>query len=229
MKTFNIPLIQSLRRHSRVLVVLITLLGCLSSTGQDLSLFGDFETKVGEVTASQDNTREVRVSGNGPAFRLLGTSRIGGNSRIHLLARGGEVLSVSITDENNVPIPDHAGYSIVGIQNRRVEVQYPNGVACEEFPDLGVVCQPNSNRASISLVVADAIVPTQESLQSTSDAETREAPDNPFARIRAANAADNPAAEPNSQRFRPRRIPPEDVPEGMRVISTPFGDRLVQE
>lgn len=78
------------------------------------------------------------------------------------------------------------------------------------------------------LVVGE--VATQRA-NSASDQEdpVEEAPDNPFARIRVANAADNPANAPDSQRFRPRRIPPEDVAEGMRVISTLFGDRPVQE
>jgi hypothetical protein len=31
----------------------------------------------------------------------------------------------------------------------------------------------------------------------------------------------------DQRRFRPRRINPDQVPDGMRVVSTPFGDRLV--
>ena len=40
-----------------------------------------------------------------------------------------------------------------------------------------------------------------------------------------------PRAEAPNQpaRFQPRRIPPEDVPPGYRVVSTPFGDRLVEQ
>ena len=35
--------------------------------------------------------------------------------------------------------------------------------------------------------------------------------------------------EGDTSAFTPRRINPEDVPPGMRVVSTPFGDRLVEE
>lgn len=41
-------------------------------------------------------------------------------------------------------------------------------------------------------------------------------------------AAAGTAATPARQ-FTPRRISPEEVPAGMRVVSTPFGDRLVEQ
>jgi len=59
----------------------------------------------------------------------------------------------------------------------------------------------------------------------------------PFAALSAA-AAENSAGNANASRaggrngadrFTPRRISPEDVPPGMRVVSTPFGDRLVDQ
>lgn len=57
-------------------------------------------------------------------------------------------------------------------------------------------------------------------------------PRNPFAALRAvreANAAADSPPDPNSVRIQLRRIAPEDVPDGMRVVSTPFGDRLVPD
>ena len=52
---------------------------------------------------------------------------------------------------------------------------------------------------------------------------------NPFDAIR--RSAENGIPAPSrrgSEGFRPRRIDPADVPPGMRVVSTPFGDRLVE-
>ena len=53
---------------------------------------------------------------------------------------------------------------------------------------------------------------------------------NPFAALREAQA-ENPADSSTRRgaRFSPRRVAPEDVPPGMRVVSTPFGDRLVEQ
>ena len=57
--------------------------------------------------------------------------------------------------------------------------------------------------------------------------EDAEAPINPFEAI--ARRSRNPESDTTeNQQFRPRRINPEDVPAGMRVVSTPFGDRLVE-
>ena len=54
-----------------------------------------------------------------------------------------------------------------------------------------------------------------------------EAPINPFEEI-ARRSRDPESDTTENQQFRPRRINPEDVPPGMRVVSTPFGDRLVE-
>jgi hypothetical protein len=55
---------------------------------------------------------------------------------------------------------------------------------------------------------------------------------NPFEALSAAQVDDDNPAQKNGgreNRFAPRRISPEDVPSGMRVVSTPFGDRLVEQ
>jgi hypothetical protein len=61
------------------------------------------------------------------------------------------------------------------------------------------------------------------------------AADNPFAAALRAAAQNERAGNAgqrgpfNAERFQPRRIAPEDVPPGMRVVRTPFGDRLVEQ
>ena len=49
---------------------------------------------------------------------------------------------------------------------------------------------------------------------------------NPFEEL--LQRASNPDSEISTSSFEPRRIDPEDIPSGMRVVSTPFGDRLVE-
>ena len=53
---------------------------------------------------------------------------------------------------------------------------------------------------------------------------------NPFEALRAQqNNVSVSNRDGGNERFTPRRILPEDVPPGMRVVSTPFGDRLVEQ
>ena len=84
------------------------------------------------------------------------------------------------------------------------------------------------NVAILSLTTSKAILPSPrqaETAQTDSEQkEERNTPANPFEALR--NRAQN--GEPQSERpgrFQPRRIDPADVPPGMRVVSTPFGDR----
>jgi hypothetical protein len=66
--------------------------------------------------------------------------------------------------------------------------------------------------------------PPDELIESVEDQ-----PKNPFETLRNGAVAQDEEQAGNAARFTPRRINPEDVPEGMRVISTPFGDRLVAQ
>ena len=82
----------------------------------------------------------------------------------------------------------------------------------------------------VGCVAAPAPAPAPQ--QEEAAEEAAEEPTNPFAALRARAVENGNAPEPatNSRRsFTPRRIDPADVPPGMRVVSTPFGDRLVPE
>lgn len=80
---------------------------------------------------------------------------------------------------------------------------------------------------------APPVAPTTSTESSAEDSNTAEAPAsdqprNPFASLRSAAAAQSSATdEASANRFTPRRIDPNDIPPGKRVVSTPFGDRLV--
>lgn len=197
---------------------------------QELTLFQPFDTESDAgISQSAQPSNEARAIGGDPVFRLLGTMRIGDSRQIHLSHRSGEVVKVSVAPDfaGSAPIPGYQGFSVISGESQQVAIRFPENEPCQAYPDSGISCR-NAYTAELSLVLG-GVVQTQTPVDSNEEEVVEEAPDNPFARIRAANAADNPASDPNSQRFRPRRIPPEDVPEGMRVISTPFGDRLVQE
>ena len=124
-----------------------------------------------------------------------------------------------------------------------LSLRYPVGMPCEDHVDQGVSCTSTANTARLELVNGEALAAQRTINNVEGSAEQAEAvpaginpetgePMNPFEAIRAARAAGiNPsdAAADGRPRFTPRRIADEDVPPGMRKVSTPFGDRLVEE
>lgn len=88
--------------------------------------------------------------------------------------------------------------------------------------------------------LANLIVNEESDGEVVVSTEDDEPPPNPFAALRAraqGNTSSNGTSqaqaitEESLQRrgFTPRRIDPADVPPGMRIVSTPFGDRLVEQ
>jgi hypothetical protein len=216
---------------------------------QNFTLFDAIETSSENQrrTTNRPN-RESRVTTAKPEFTLLGVSRIAGKYSAILKHKGGESLIVKADPGANTLIPGHSDYSIVDVSAASVSIRYPGNNACVEFSDLGVSCNSAANIAELSLANAEPIAgraghsqATASELQAQAEPnngeviEGRSAPRNPFQALRNANSKDT-AAEAGTTatntagaRFTPRRINPEDVPEGMRIVSTPFGDRLVEQ
>jgi hypothetical protein len=206
--------------------------------GQDLTLFEAVETVGSAVAAGAAQAREQRNLPNTPEFTLLGTSRIGSKRRVRLVDSNGVVLVVEMNDSDSTPIPDHIGYGIAGYESGKVTLSLPGGAACVGAKDKGVLCT-SDGMMELSLTTAAPIVIAgrQEGGDGTptqgNDME-QEQPENPFAaalRAAAQNEANAQSGRPrrnNGERIEARRIAPEDVPPGMRVVRTPFGDRLVE-
>ena len=123
----------------------------------------------------------------------------------------------------------------------QTSIRYPDNVPCVEFLERGVSCSTAANIAALSLTtgeplpnnVAGSADRELEALanETADEAAADEPPTNPFEALR--NRQENNGAlggrAGDNGRFTPRRISPEDVPPGMRVVSTPFGDRLVEQ
>ena len=210
------------------------------AAAQDLELFEDVDrTSPG---ASQRGGRNSAADSAAPSltepeFVLVGSSRIGERRRVVLTHRSGEVVTVPVAD-GQTSIPGHEQFRIVTSEGGRVAVQYPAGASCVEAADRGVSCDASANIAWLSL----RPMPVPEQFIAELDAGQEEEPDpadqarnarddlardpnNPFARLRAEALGQD---VPPPARFRPRRIDASEVPPGMRVVSTPFGDRLVE-
>ncbi len=211
------------------------------AAAQDLELFED-----GERTGPGANQRGGRNgAGNSaapsltePEFVLVGSSRIGERGRVVLSHRGGATVAVPVAAQGQTSIPGHEQFRIVTSEGGRVAIQYPAGASCVEASDRGVSCDAAANIAWLSLrpapvpeqFVVDLDAGREEDADLTDQArDAREDlardPNNPFARLRAEALSQD---APPAGRFRPRRIDPSEVPPGMRVVSTPFGDRLVE-
>lgn len=207
------------------------------ATSSSFELFENLETTGPNNQTSGRNTQNVRQPGaiqTTPVFTLVGTARIGSKQSVMLKHLGGEVVRVPLTGAVS-PIPGHELYSVVGYGPERVDVRYPAAVTCGNFAEQGISCNTDTNIATLSLTTAEAIVRAPEAREEALEAESEtvaaaspDTPRNPFEALRdRAQNGDSPDSS-QATRFQPRRIDPADVPPGMRVVSTPFGDRLVE-
>jgi hypothetical protein len=210
----------------------------VDQANQDLSLFEDIEVAENRARGANRTSREPRVTGAGPEFTLLGTSRIGDSYSAILRHKSGESILVRSQANTATAIEDHAGYSILGVGPGKLSLRYPASVPCEEYVEQGVSCAVSSNTAELVLATSTPLSrPALERQSRQTDSANSSKPPvalvaNPFEALRAAQVdGDNPAQNNDGadNRFSPRRISPDDVPSGMRVVSTPFGDRLVDQ
>lgn len=224
--------------------VLLTLYLILSVPGmvqaQDFSLFEPVEIPSGSTAGQSRPNRESRATAVQPEFTLLGSSRIGDKMSIILSHRGGEKIVIRTAIGSSIAVPDYRGYLVVATEAGKVSLTMPPDSPCIDFPDSGVRC--SGEVAELTLPNRPVVASNSranavnESSQATDTTDVVEDSGNPFARMRArtlnGDNADQPVVENDaerSRRFTPRRIDPSDVPPGMRVVSTPFGDRLVEQ
>lgn len=239
-------------RHVFKFSAFSALLVAASVHGQDVSVgtektdFSLFEAV--EVNESRQSptasrpTRESRAISSEPIFTLIGTSKIGNQQSAVVRHQSGESIRLSVSPNSATPITGYEDYSVFNVGSGKLSVRYPSNVPCVGHQEKGVSCGGSPNTAELQLVNAEAIVraepvpeqPAQpEVAPGQAGAVSADAASNPFEALRQARANGRATAgqpiEGGGGRFTPRRIAPEDVPPGMRVVSTPFGDRLVEQ
>lgn len=213
-------------------VVLLTLIRLTDTHAQDLTLFEGVQSNTASSSSGASANTRRGVSSE-PAYTLIGTSRIGAKRTATLMGSDGDVQRVEYREGARVSVPGSGGITLVGFGSRSVSLRHPDGSSCVSSEDKGVACE--DGLSVLSVATAEPIrevVPESENIASGDDEAPGDddAPANPFAAALRA-AADNgtaPARDSRRERFQPRRIAPEDVPEGMRLVRTPFGDRLVE-
>ena len=205
---------------------------------QVLTLFEGVESAAGSAGDPNRTPRGPRATVAEPEFTLLGTSRIGGSYSAILRHRGGESILVRSQGNSATAIEGHAGYSVLSVGAGKLSLRYPVSVPCVEDVGQGVSCAAGPNTAELVLATSSPLSrPAPSNTPNQADSANSSEPPvalavNPFEALSAAQVDDDNPAQNNGgrdNRFAPRRISPEDVPSGMRVVSTPFGDRLVEQ
>jgi hypothetical protein len=207
-------------------------------SAQELKLFE--ETESNNVNVGDNSPSAVRRDrdGNiltGPEFTLIGTTRIGANSLIVVKDRLGDTISVSIPKGASASIPTYPGFQVVDVGAGDAVIKFPNSLSCVEFRNLGVSCEASdlarlvlTNAKPLERRIGDATLSDESSVDTVLQGEVdQENVTNPFEALLERAASSN--SEVDTSAFEPMRINPEDIPPGMRVVSTPFGDRLVEE
>ena len=225
------------RNNHKLLLILLCIALPRFGYSQQLNLFEEIETTNNSASQARGRARGNSLATSAsPEFTLIGTSRIGGKYSVIIQHRGGDTLMIKAGLNSSTQIPGYSGYSILDVGSGRISIRYPENVPCVEFRDQGVSCD-GANIAALSLANGEPL-PGQEvetSLAAGRSNETAadELPINPFEALlsRENNVPVNnrDGNFDRSERFTPRRIDPEDVPPGMNVVSTPFGDRLVEQ
>jgi len=227
------------------IISFISLVNSSSSWAQDFKLFEDVDVTGNDAAVRPRPDREVRVNALKPDFTLIGTSRIGDNYSVILSDRNGKKIEIFGQSNVNIKIPENMDFQIIAVADGKVSISLPDSSSCTEFSELGVHCSDAGNIAELTFPTT---TPVKSDLQSSGIASAfgqdqvkeseniEENLQNPFAIMRAnAQSQDNntnavpPPSNRDGGRFVPRRINPDEVPQGMRVVSTPFGDRLVQQ
>ncbi len=154
-------------------------------------------------------------------FTLRGISIIGSRKSVILQAVDGKQYLRRWLTKGPTPISGIAGYedyAILKIEPKEVLIRYPKKSPCRRSNDkVGITCKSDGN-AILGFMHRNPIVQAKPTpLQKSSPASTEKA------------EAKKAKLKEVYKNFKRKVIKDEDVPPGMRVVRTPFGDRLVPE
>ncbi len=182
-------------------------------------LINPFKARVSKKTSR--NTRKPKKLPPQKDFELQGTSRFG--SRRAAVLKGPDNKTFIQYFENNTRTPlDLEGfeeYYLVGVKAREVQIEYPEDFPChKDQPKKGMKCEKRDNGKTVAIL----------------NLKRNEALPAPKPKASPKKTAKKSSKEDEQKKrkelyknFKKRVIKDEDVPAGMRVVRTPFGDRLV--
>lgn len=219
---------------------------------QELNLFERTETEPEAVQTAQP-ARVLNQNGK-PAFTLRSTSRFGDEYQVVLLDRNGSPMKVNWHEGTSTKVPGAQGFEVVDVNPRLVSLVHPNEDACIADASKGVTCADGNiailNLSNAAPIQAGADGPANETAGASLEAASTDAGTNgtepaepqvflnPFSgqpevlreipeEERLARLQRQRERAARLDQFQPVRIDEADVPPGMRIDRTPFGDRLV--
>ncbi|EIJ43571.1 hypothetical protein BegalDRAFT_2736 [Beggiatoa alba B18LD] len=178
-------------------------------------------------------------------FALVGTSRIGNKKAVILQTKEGKQF-VQRLKGARTPIDGYQGYFLLDINSREIKLEYPSESPCRASnAQKGVQCVDNGKSAKLALVRQNALPPPAPP-QPVVAQPTGQVPNLPPGAVppgplqpvqfgpreltpeeAAKREAEIKKRQEIYKNFQRQEIKDEDVPPGMRVVRTPFGDRLV--
>lgn len=187
-----------------------------------------------------------------PAFTLSSAARFGDSFQTVLKDRNGQSVALAWQPGQRTPVPGHPGFAVVEASAAGIVLELPAQERCAPAPDRGVACNgetlarlslatlaPLEGKSTEQMADVDAMAMGPQPVQMGEGQIAGEAVFvNPFVGIED-NTAQLSEAEVQErvdrararaqrlQQFQPERIDEADVPPGMRVVRTPFGDRMV--
>lgn len=163
-------------------------------------------------------------------FILRGTSRIGDIRAAVLQAPNGKQFVQRLNNSGRTPIEGYPDYYLLQISAREIRVQYPEDSPCRNSnAQNGVQCSADQKTATLNLVHRKAIAAPRKSTRARTakKAQTQRKLTPEEARKKREEARQK--RKELYKNFKRQVIKDEDVPPGMRVVRTPFGDRLVPD
>jgi len=180
-------------------------------------LINPFKARVSKKTSRQKH-KPKRLPPQ-KDFVLQGTSRFG--SRRAAVLKGPDNKPFIQYFENNTRTPlDLEGfeeYYLVSVKAREVQIEYPADFPChKDKPKKGLRCEKRDNGKTVAILNLkrnEALAAPKASHKKTAKKSSKEEQQKKRKEL--------------YKNFKKRVIKDEDVPAGMRVVRTPFGDRLV--
>lgn len=194
----------------------------------ELTLFEDIPNQSSRNIAAQN--RSTDSIGSSMPFSLVGVSRIGSNYSVILRNEDNQMVPITAISGAGTPIPDNTQFKIEHISSSSVYLSYPDNVMCTSSVNQGVTCNDETNIVRLSLSLKEPIKKKDQpaNIQESIPDENSNPFEELLRRQEQREVEESLSQDRDSRRFRPRRIPAEEIPEGMKVVSTPFGDRLVE-
>jgi hypothetical protein len=189
-------------------------------------------------------------------FSLRGTSRIGDKLSAILQAPNGKQMIQRLQGQRT-EINGYPGYFLVQVNPREIQIEYPKESPCQnDNEQKGVYCSPDKKTATLKLVRLNALAapPPPKALPVVQNQPQfppgQMPPGQPGQPVQQTPFGPMPFGQPARQltpqeikerqekfeqrkelykNFKKQEIRDEDVPPGMRVVRTPFGDRLIPD